>query len=170
MHEFLPCTYGYATTIRRAQGASLHHVCLYFDAPFPPDRGYGYVGASRCRSAAGLYYFKRLRRTDWLPIRKFVDPDEESDRGPASEASSYDGGSDDESGCSTLRSRSDGYLSSGGHLSEPDTEFDEDGFPIIEDGPDLGDEGGYTPPDASIEPLDAYADLLGDATRRKTAE
>ena len=130
------------------------------------------MGASRCRSAAGLYYFKRLRRTDWLPIRKFVDPDEESDRGPASEASSYDGGSDDESGCSTLRSRSDGYLSSGGHLSEPDTEFDEDGFPIIEDGADLGDEGGYVPTDGVTEPLDAYADLRGEPTakRRNTAE
>ena len=43
-HEFLPCAYGYATTIRRAQGASLDYVCLYFDADFPPDRGYGYVG------------------------------------------------------------------------------------------------------------------------------
>ena len=152
------------------------------------------MGASRCRSAAGLYYFKRLRRTDWLPIRKFVDPDEESDRGPASEASSYDGGSDDESDCSTLRSRSDGYVSSDGHLSEPDTEIDEDGFPniedgpdlghlseleidedgfpIIEDGPDLGDEGGYVPTDGHTEPLDRYADLFGGpiAKCRKTAE
>ena len=56
MHEFLPCTYGYATTIRRAQGASLDYVCLKFDAERTPDRGYGYVGASRCRSAAGLIY------------------------------------------------------------------------------------------------------------------
>ena len=170
MHEFLPCSYGYATTIRKAQGASLDYVCLYFDAPFPPDRGYGYVGASRCRTAAGLYYFKRLRRTDWLPIRKFVDSDEESERGPASDASSYDGGSDDESDCSTLRSRSDGYVLSDGHLSEPGTEFDEGGFPIIEDGPDLGDEGGYVPTDDHPEPLDAYADIVSLAKRRKTAE
>ena len=28
---FLPCCYGYATTIRRAQGASLDIGCLYFD-------------------------------------------------------------------------------------------------------------------------------------------
>ena len=54
MHECLHCAYGYATIIRRAQGASLDYVCLYFDADFPPDRGYGYVGASRCRNAAGL--------------------------------------------------------------------------------------------------------------------
>ena len=57
MHEFLPCAYGYATTIRRAQGASLDYVCLYFDASSPPDRCYDYVGASRCRNAAGLFYF-----------------------------------------------------------------------------------------------------------------
>jgi hypothetical protein len=170
MHEFLPCTYGYATTIRKAQGASLDYVCLYFDAPFAPERGYGYVGASRCRTAAGLFYFNRLRRTDWLPIRKVVDPDEESDRGSISDASSYDGGSDDESDCSTLRSRSDGYVSADGHLLESDMEFDEDGFPIIEDVPDLGDEGGYVPTDGLIEPLDAYADLFGDVKRRKTAE
>ena len=42
--------------------------------------------------------------------------------------------------------------------------------PIIEDGPDLGDEGGYVPTDGQTEPLDAYADLFGDAKRRKTAE
>jgi len=166
MHEFLPCTYGYATTIRKAQGATLDYVCLYFDAPFPPDRGYGYVGASRCRTAAGLYYFKRLRRTDWLPIRKVVDPDEDSERGEVSDAESgesYDGTcSDGASACSSLRSDA--------HLSESEMDIDEDGFPIIEDEQDLGDEGGYVPTDGLIEPMDAYADLCGDAKRRKTAE
>ena len=29
--RFLPCCYGYATTIRRAQGADLYHGCIYFD-------------------------------------------------------------------------------------------------------------------------------------------
>ena len=28
---FLPCTYGYASTIRRCQGSTLHHGCIYFD-------------------------------------------------------------------------------------------------------------------------------------------
>ena len=124
------------------------------------------MGASRCRSAAGLYYFKRLRRTDWLPIRKFVDPDEDSERGEVSDAASgesYDGTcSDVESDRSSLRSD--------GHLSESEMELDEDGFPIIEDEPDLGDEGAYVPTDGLIEPLDAYADLFGDVKRRKTAE
>ena len=140
---------------------------MYFDASFPPDRGYGYVGASRCRNAAGLYYFKRLRRTDWLPIRKFVDPDEDSDRGDISNAESGEsyGGSCSEGGASDCSS-----LRSDGHLSDSETGLDEDGFPIIEEEQDLGDEGGFVPTDGLIEPLDAYADLFGDVKRRKTAE
>ena len=59
---------------------------------------------------------------------------------------------------------------SDGHLSESEMDLDDDGFPIIEDEPDLGDEGGYVPTDGLIEPMDAYADLCGDAKRRKTAE
>ena len=46
-------------------------------------------------------------------------------------------------------------------------EFDEDGFPIIEDEPDLGDEGAYVPTDGLIEPLDAYADLFGGSTAKR---
>ena len=41
---FLPCSYGYATNIRRAQGSSLHLGGLYFDHSYPPEKGYGYVG------------------------------------------------------------------------------------------------------------------------------
>ena len=50
------------------------------------------------------------------------------------------------------------------------TKRNKDGFPIIEDEQDLGDEGAYVPTDGLIEPLDAYADLFGDVKRRKTAE
>ena len=50
---FLPCAYGYATTIRKAQGQSLDLGCLYFNHCYPPERGYGYVGASRFRTRAG---------------------------------------------------------------------------------------------------------------------
>ena len=32
MHDLLTCTYGYAATMRRTQGASLDCVCLYVDA------------------------------------------------------------------------------------------------------------------------------------------
>ena len=59
--SFLPCSYGYATTIRKSQGASLHGIVLCFDHSYPPERGYGYVGASRARSKAGLYHYGRIR-------------------------------------------------------------------------------------------------------------
>ena len=65
---FLPCAYGYATTIRKAQGASLDAVVLYFDHSYHSERGYGYVGASRAKSKAGLFLYGRLRRSDWLPV------------------------------------------------------------------------------------------------------
>ena len=65
---FLPCCYGYATTIRRAQGSSLYLGALWFDHCFPPERGYGYVGASRFRSRDGLFLYGRIRRSDWTPV------------------------------------------------------------------------------------------------------
>ena len=68
-HLFLPCTYGYATTIRRAQGATYRHGAIWFDHCYPPDRGYGYVAASRFKTRAGVYLFGKVRRTDWLPVR-----------------------------------------------------------------------------------------------------
>ena len=75
---------------------------------FAVPRVHRYVGVSRCRNATGLYYFKRLRRTDWLPIGG-GESDEESERGDVSDADSfdpYDGWCDDgsESDCNTLRS------------------------------------------------------------------
>ena len=69
---FLPCCYGYATTIRRAQGSDLMHGCLYMEQKRPAARGYGYVGVSRFRTRGGCYFFGKLRRTDFLP----VDPDD----------------------------------------------------------------------------------------------
>ena len=66
---FLPCCYGYATTIRRVQGASLNYGCLYFDQKYHHAcRGYGYVGVSRFRERAGLFLYGKLRRTDFLPV------------------------------------------------------------------------------------------------------
>ena len=67
---FLPCCYGYATTIRRAQGSSHHLGALYFDHCYPPEPGYGYVGSSRFRSSGGLYFYGKIRRTDWRPVAK----------------------------------------------------------------------------------------------------
>ena len=37
----------YATTMRRAQGATLYQGCVYFDGKMPAGRGYGYVAVSR---------------------------------------------------------------------------------------------------------------------------
>jgi len=65
--KFMPCTYGYAMTIRRAQGSTLDMGALYFDRKLP-DRGYAYVGASRFRSHEKLYLLGLIRRTDWKPV------------------------------------------------------------------------------------------------------
>ena len=95
MMTFLPCVYGYATTIRRAQGASLDQGCLYFDQTGckkkHPGRGYGYVGASRFRSREGCYLYGRIRRTDFLPVGE-PQEDEVNERGIQSESSDEEDG------------------------------------------------------------------------------
>ena len=127
------------------------------------------MGASRCRNATGLYYFKRLRRTDWLPIGG-GDADEESERGFASDADSvdpHDGwcGDGSEPDCSTLRS--DGHLQPS---SDEEAEFDEYGnFRSIEDDPSIMGQGDFTCTGEDHEPPDAYFNFV-DAKRRKTAE
>ena len=65
---FVPCVQGYATTIRRAQGMSLHCGCVYFDHSYPPDPGYGYVAISRFRTRAGCFLYGRIRQTDFIPV------------------------------------------------------------------------------------------------------
>ena len=61
--------YGYARTVRRAQGASLDLGGIWFDRHhFPAGRGYGYVAVSRFRSRAGVYLYGKLRQTDFLPV------------------------------------------------------------------------------------------------------
>jgi len=54
---FVPCSYGYAMTIRRSQGSTLELGALYFDRP-RPDRGYACVGDSRFRNR-GLAFHSR---------------------------------------------------------------------------------------------------------------
>ena len=41
---------------------------LYFDHSYPPEPGYGYVAASCFRTAADLFLFGPIRRTDWRPV------------------------------------------------------------------------------------------------------
>ena len=84
---FLPCCYGYATTIRRAQGSSLDLGCLYFDQRrHHAGRGYGYVGVSRFRTRAGCFLYGKLRQTDFLPVGDEKE-DEVLERGIESETS-----------------------------------------------------------------------------------
>ena len=52
---FLPCCYGYATTIRRAQGADLYQGCIYMDQKKRAGRGYGYVAVSRFMWRRGVW-------------------------------------------------------------------------------------------------------------------
>ena len=88
--RFLPCVYGYAMTTRKAQGSSLDFVVLYFDLFKAAPRGFGYVGASRARSSDGLFYFGKIRRTDWLPVGGDA-MDEQVTRGHDSADSSEEG-------------------------------------------------------------------------------
>ena len=64
---FMPASYAYAMTIRRAQGSTLDLVGLHFDRRMA-DRGYAYVASSRVRSRGDLWLVGRTRRTDWLPV------------------------------------------------------------------------------------------------------
>ena len=64
---FVPVTLAYATTIRRAQGATLDMAGLWFDRK-RPDRGYAYVGASRTRRMEDVFHVGNIRRSDWLPV------------------------------------------------------------------------------------------------------
>ena len=88
--RFLPCVYGYAMTTRKAQGSSMDFVVLYFDLFKAAPRGFGYVGASRARSSAGLFYFGKVRRTDWLPVGGDAN-EEQVTRGYDSQDSSSEG-------------------------------------------------------------------------------
>lgn len=65
--KFMPVTYGYATTIRRAQGATLELVGVRFDRRLA-DHGYAYVAVSRARRRADVYLIGSIRRTDWRPV------------------------------------------------------------------------------------------------------
>ncbi|CAE7381940.1 pif1 [Symbiodinium microadriaticum] len=74
---FLPVAYGWATTIRRAQGATLGRVGLWFDRRVA-DRGYAYVGVSRAKLKADVFHLGQIRRTDWRAVGGENDPGEQS--------------------------------------------------------------------------------------------
>ena len=64
---YLPVAYGYATTVRRAQGTTLLRGCVLFDSN-ATGRGYAYVMVSRFKSRAGVFHCGFVRRSDWLPV------------------------------------------------------------------------------------------------------
>ena len=64
---FLPCSYAYACTIRRAQGANMKLIALRFDH-WHVDPGYAYVATSRATTRAGVYHVGPLRKKDWVPV------------------------------------------------------------------------------------------------------
>ena len=88
--RFLPLTYGYATTVRRAQGASLDLGCIYFDQKRrAAGRGYGYVAVSRFKSKEGCFLYGTLRQTDFLPVGEGTES-EITERGVLSESADSD--------------------------------------------------------------------------------
>ena len=86
-HKFMPVAYAYATTIRRAQGATMDAVGLHLDKKVP-DRGYAYVGASRVKSHEDIFLLGSIRATDWLPVGGPGSPEEHIKPGPLSDTSS----------------------------------------------------------------------------------
>ena len=88
---FLPCCYGYGSTIRRSQGADLDLGCIYFDQKMPAGRGYGYVAASRFKSRSGCFLYGKMRRTDFLPVGE-AQTDEVLERDIESQSSDEDDG------------------------------------------------------------------------------
>eukprot|EP00971_Amphidinium_carterae_P029233 575328-Amphidinium_carterae.1 len=106
--KFIPITYGYATTMRRAQGATLHLVGLHFDRRLP-DRGYAYVGTSRAKYRDDVYLVGSVRSTDWLPVGGNNRGGEQSIVSALSESthSSEDGPSTSDMSCSDEASEDD---------------------------------------------------------------
>ena len=93
----MPAAYGYAMTIRRAQGCTLDLVGLHFNRR-KPDRGYGYVAVSRAKRKVDTFIVDQVRRTDWLPVGGDVrGPDAEQVHPSAASESDdeYDRGSDE---------------------------------------------------------------------------
>ena len=104
--RFLPLTYGYATTVRRAQGASLDMGCIYFDQKRrAAGRGYGYVAVSRFKSKEGCFLYGKLRQTDFLPVGEGTEA-EITERGVLSESADSD-----EEFIETVAAGSDPYFS-----------------------------------------------------------
>lgn len=132
--KFLPVTYGWATTIRRAQGATLEKVGLFFDRKLP-DRGYGYVGLSRAKRMLDVFLVHKIRRTDWRAVGGEGQAAEQtqlsalSESTHSSEASDADTSMSDESASTAEFNSSD---------SEGDPDFSSESYPEPSSSMDFG--------------------------------
>ena len=132
--KFLPVTYGWATTIRRAQGATLEKVGLFFDRKLP-DRGYGYVGLSRAKRMLDVFLVHKIRRTDWRAVGGEGQAAEQtqlsalSESTHSSEASDADTSMSDESPSTAEFNSSD---------SEGDPDFSSESYPEPSSSMDFG--------------------------------
>ena len=118
--RFLPLTYGYATTVRRAQGASLDMGCIYFDQKKrAAGRGYGYVAVSRFKSREGCFLYGKLRQTDFLPVGEGKDS-EILERGVLSDSTDSE-----ERGIELCGAASDPHFSVDDMAFVHDADFDE---------------------------------------------
>ncbi len=111
--------------------------CSLVDLWRPASRGDAYVGASRVRTAAGLYDFGSLRRSDWLPVGGPVAPIEQGERSVLSEDDEEhdqaDQGSDDDVFTAVIEGADDPYsgdearadydVDDGASTSESDEEY-----------------------------------------------
>lgn len=97
---FMPCSYGYAMTIRRAQGSTLGLVAICFDQPhYPAEKAYAYVAASRVRFAVDLFYFGKVRTSDWTPngmvaVARGIESESDASESERSDERSDDGDDD----------------------------------------------------------------------------
>ena len=135
--HFLPCIYGYGMSARKAQGSTLAYAVLYFDLWKPACRGHAYVGSSRVPGHDRLYYFGRIRQSDWLPVGGPGAPIEHDQRGILSEDSDPDLDYENSSNSSDSLSMSvsdDDELALFGDADETMSDSSADAFPLAGDG------------------------------------
>ena len=152
-HYFMPFVYAYAMTIRRAQGSTMDLLGLWFDHTYPPERGYGYVGASRVRHARDLFLVGKLRRTDWLPVGGDPRGEEQERRGDDSVTTKQDSDfASEDQGCSDLDS---GDEDQGGSDSGEQSDEDQSELCPSHSGSDSGDASDPCPSDSDSESVEA---------------
>ena len=133
--KFMPVPYAY-TTIRRAQGATLDAVGLYFDKT-RPDRLYGCVGASRAKRRTAVHLVGKVRRTDWLPVGGDKEGGEQEHLSVMSESSSSGDQPDEDDICFCARDEDSSEPDDDGVGVAGEDEDDDDDDAMSDDDPEL---------------------------------